>query len=246
MYMRTQGLVLRETLYKEADKILTVLTPDMGKCTLKATACRRRNSPIMGASGLLVYSEMQVLERGGRLTLKEASPVESFLGLREDITRLALASYFAEVTAYVAEEGMPQADLLSLILNALYALSNLPKDLRLIKGGFEFALLCQSGYQPLLDSCASCGALLPPEGHFDIREGVLYCPSCAQGRGWALSPTCLHTLRYLSQAERKRLFAFSLAEEALQEISVLTEAFLHEQLERDFPTLDYYKRLQLS
>ena len=34
MRLTTQGIVLRETNYKEADKILTVLTQDMGKLTM--------------------------------------------------------------------------------------------------------------------------------------------------------------------------------------------------------------------
>ena len=36
MHCKTQGIVLRETNYKEADKLLTVLTRDMGKRTVKA------------------------------------------------------------------------------------------------------------------------------------------------------------------------------------------------------------------
>ena len=57
MYLTTQGIVLRETNYKEADKILTVLTQDFGKCTLKARACRRKNSKLTAASQLLVCSD---------------------------------------------------------------------------------------------------------------------------------------------------------------------------------------------
>ena len=34
MYVKTQGLILRETNYKEADKILTVLTREGGKRTV--------------------------------------------------------------------------------------------------------------------------------------------------------------------------------------------------------------------
>ena len=34
--MTTQGLVLREVNYKEADKILTILTRDAGKQTVSA------------------------------------------------------------------------------------------------------------------------------------------------------------------------------------------------------------------
>ena len=50
MHIVTQGLVLRETNYKEADKILTVLTREGGKRTVKARGCRRRNSPLAASA----------------------------------------------------------------------------------------------------------------------------------------------------------------------------------------------------
>ena len=42
MHISTQGLVLREVNYKESDKLLTVLTAEGGKRTVKARGCRRR------------------------------------------------------------------------------------------------------------------------------------------------------------------------------------------------------------
>ena len=44
MYLKTQGLVLREVAYKDTDKLLTVLTRDYGKMTLKARGVRRSAS----------------------------------------------------------------------------------------------------------------------------------------------------------------------------------------------------------
>ena len=52
MHIVTQGLVLREVSYKESDKILTVLTRDGGKRTVKARGCRKKNSPLAAAAQL--------------------------------------------------------------------------------------------------------------------------------------------------------------------------------------------------
>ena len=62
MHIVTQGLVLRETNYKETDKILTVLTREGGKRTVKARGCRRRNSPLAASAQLLVWSDMTLFE----------------------------------------------------------------------------------------------------------------------------------------------------------------------------------------
>ena len=56
----TAGLVLRETVTRETDKILTVLTPDRGKISLIARGARRKNSRLAAACQLLAYSELTI------------------------------------------------------------------------------------------------------------------------------------------------------------------------------------------
>ena len=78
MLLNTPGIVLRETNYKEADKILTVLTRDYGKRTVKARGCRRKTSKLTAASQLLVWSDMTLYQRGEYLTLNEAEVLDQF------------------------------------------------------------------------------------------------------------------------------------------------------------------------
>ena len=59
----TCGLVLRETDTRDADKILTVLTPDRGKLAVIARGARRKGSRVAAACQLLAYSEMTLYER---------------------------------------------------------------------------------------------------------------------------------------------------------------------------------------
>ena len=181
MHVKTQGLVLRETNYKEADKILTVLTREGGKRTVKARGCRRKNSPLAASAQLLAWSDMTLFAYRDRLTLNEAEALELFWGVRADVEKLALASYFAEVTEAVAEEGRPDPALLSLALNSLYALDKLQRPLPLVKAAFELKLLCVAGYEPLLDACAVCGRAEPQEPRLDLAEGVLHCAACGLG-----------------------------------------------------------------
>ena len=75
MFLTTRGLVLREVRYKESDKILTVLTREEGKLTLKARGCRRKNSRLLASSQLLVYSELAITQRGEFITLAEGDPL---------------------------------------------------------------------------------------------------------------------------------------------------------------------------
>ena len=250
MRLTTQGIVLRETNYKEADKILTVLTRDWGKRTVKARGCRRKNSKLTAASQLLVYSELTLSERGEFTTLTEADPLEQFWSVRQDLETLALASYFAEVAEASAPEGETCPELLSQLLNCLYALDTLKKPRALVKAVFELRLLCLTGYEPLLDACAVCGAPEPLRARLHLSQGVLCCAACRErlggGVSMPLSPGALAAARYIVSGPPKKLFSFALAEESLRRLGQATEAFLMTQQERGFRTLDYYKQLERS
>ncbi len=245
MHITTQGLVLRETNYKEADKILTVLTREGGKRTVKARGCRRKNSPLAASAQLLVWSDMTLFEYRDYFTLNEAETLELFWGVRQDVEKLALCSYFAEVTELVAEEGRPDAGLLSLILNSMYALDKLNKSLALVKAAFELKLLCLAGYEPLLDACAVCGLPEPEQPALDLAEGVLRCGRCGSGGGPArgLDAAALAAMRHVAYGDPKRLFSFALPSESLSRMAAACEDFLLAQLDRGFRTLDFYKTL---
>ena len=102
MHITTKALVLRTVDYKETDKILTLLTQDQGKLTASARGCRKKGSAIAAGCQLLAWSEMVLYDYQGRWAVKEAATQRLFQGVRDDIQRLALGCYFAEMTELLA------------------------------------------------------------------------------------------------------------------------------------------------
>ena len=249
MHITTKALVLRGVDYKESDKILTLLTSDMGKLTASARGCRKKGSSIAAGCQLLCWSEMVLYEYQGRWVVKEANTDRQFRGVREDLEKLALACYLAEVTEVLAVEGLPSPELLSLILNSLHGLEKLNKPQSLIKAAFELKAMCLAGYEPLLDGCAVCGTETPADPRFHLREGVLHCAPCrgevGDGISMPLDEAGLKAMQHIAWGDPKRLFSIALGEESLKRFSDLTEAYLHTQLERGFHTLDFYKSIKL-
>ena len=124
------------------------------------------------------------------------------------------------------------------------------KPRALVKAVFELRLLCLTGYEPLLDACAVCGAPEPLRARLHLSQGVLCCAACrgrlGGGVSMPLSPGALAAARYIVSGPPKKLFSFALAEESLRQLGQATEAFLMTQQERGFRTLDYYKQLERS
>ena len=239
----TCGLVLRETVTRDADKILTVLTPDRGRLSVIARGARRKGSRVAAACQLLAYSEMTLYEKGRWTMLDAADTIELFHGLRQDLTALSLAAYFAELTEAVSDGS--GGDVLPLLLNALYALSALKKPPQLVKPAFQFRLMALAGYEPMADGCALCGAPQPENPMLDVVHGVVHCGKCREKGGLSLPLTAsgLAALRYVLYGDPRRLYSFSLPPEGLRALNHAADAYVSAQLERSFRTLDYYKTI---
>lgn len=250
MHMTTKALVLRSVDYKESDRILTLLTQDMGKLTASARGSRKKGSALAAGTQLLCWSEMVLTERQGRWTVTETATERQFEGVRQDLDKLALACYFAEVTELLAVEGLPSPELLSLTLNSFHALDKMNKPQELVKAAYELRALCLAGYEPLLDGCAVCGAELPEDARFHLREGVLHCAKCrgelGDGISMPLNPMALKAMVHIAYGDPKHLFTFHIDQVGLKQLGDLTEAYLHTQLERGFSTLDFYKQMHMT
>jgi len=88
MYLTIRGLVLRVTDYNDRDALLTLLTRDHGKLTVKARGLRRKNSPLTAPCQLLALGEFTLFEYKGMYTINEAHCVELFQGLRKDLQKI--------------------------------------------------------------------------------------------------------------------------------------------------------------
>lgn len=244
----TRGIVLRATETKEADNILTALTDTHGKLAVIARGARRRNSRLAAACQHLAFSELVLYRRGEWYMLDEASTVTLFTGLRADLEKLSLAAYFAELTEAVAAEELPSGGLLSLLLNALYALDTLDRSPMLVRAAFELKLLALTGYEPLLGECAVCGAPEPEAPIFDASQGVVLCRACAGMMHGAapLDAGALAAMRHIVSAPMKRLLSFTLTPPSDALLGAACEAFVTAQLDRRFKTLDFYKSIQLT
>ena len=248
MYLTIQGIVLRVTDYNDRDALLTVLSRNHGKLTVKARGLGRKNSPLIASSQLLAFAEFTLFEYRSQYTINEAHSIELFQGLRRDLTKLSLGTYFAQVAEVLSQEDYPNPELQSLLLNCLYGLSNLNLPSDQVKAVFELRAACLSGYTPDLFGCHVCGSQTPDR--FDLSSGLLECQSCrdasSAGIRLPVTPGILDAMRYICFCDPKKLFSFRLNRVQLHRLSELTEGFLTTQLERGFPALDYYKSLCLN
>ena len=174
----TNGLVLRHSEYRDSDRMLTLLTPDMGRIDAIARGCRKTKSPLLGASELFAAGEYTIMPVRGRYTVIEGNVTESYYPLRTDLTKLTHAAYVLGMLSIVSESDVPQPDLFHLALVALahLAYSDLPEAL--VTFAFEMHLMRILGQSPSMAQCVRCGREVSGECRFDANMGGVLCPQC--------------------------------------------------------------------
>jgi DNA repair protein RecO (recombination protein O) len=148
--VRLQGVVLRYRNRGEADRLLTILTPDLGKILVLARGCRRQKSRFLAFCQLFCYGELILQPYRDIFILNQAEVKNSYFDIRNDMDKLSCATYIANLTEAVATTGENNARLFKLILHSLSYISysdRHPLELALI---YELKLLEQIGYKPFL------------------------------------------------------------------------------------------------
>ena len=201
------GLVLKETRYKESDRILTILTPELGVISASAQSSLRLKNKLFSACGLFCYSEFVLLPGRNMYTIREAEVRNVFHGISSTIEGMSLAMYLAEMAAALSPTGEEAAKELRLLLNCLYMISEGKTDLHVVKAVFELRTMSECGFLPQLVCCKICEKYDGPAFYLDPQEGILLCEDCAKkaGKTCNLDMGALYALRHICLVGRHRL-----------------------------------------
>ena len=245
MRLKIKGLVINEKPQGESDKLLTLLTENMGVITVKAKGVRKISAAFIKSAQLFAFSELLLYEKNGFYTMTEASLVTDFYSIREDIVSYALACYVCETAAAFSVPGESGPDILKLALNTLYAIENSSFEHRQIKSAYEIRLCSISGFMPDLDYCAACGAefdnaLNNTHMVFSERDNTFLCSDC--GTGMSVTNTVLLALRHITCSEDGKFMSFRIDNASMSILNDISEKYLLNCAERGFNTLAFYKK----
>ncbi len=239
-----KGVVLAQRQLKEQDKFIDILTAEYGvlEIVVKGTEKPGRASAIQ----LFAYSEFCLTDpRRGTRMLNSVSPISIFYGLRSSVPAVALASYFSQILQFAVLPRAGTPELLRLMLNSLYFLSQEDRVPERIKAVFELRTASLLGFMPDVVMCRKCGAYLPKEAVFSVRTGGFCCRECCgelpHEAVYILPEGALQAVRHIVLSEPERIFSFRVSERSQKPLSDFAEAFLQYHIDRRLPALEYYK-----
>ena len=240
---KTEAIVLRSMNLGEADRVLTVLTPRLGKLRVIAKGVRRTRSRIGGA--LEPFSDVQLVLAVGRTwdVVTSSSLEDPHLGLRNDLHSTAAAWYVIELADRFCEGAADSHEAFRLLAQALSALdagSEIEREV--VARWFELALLDAMGFRPELAQCLECGARIEPEGNaFSPVGGGVVCPQCSHATDGTrpISADALKVLRHLQRSAMVGVLRLRLSPAVHREVERLLHATVSAVLERELRSRDF-------
>ena len=240
---RTEGVVIRQMPLGEADRILTLCSPDMGKVRAVAKGVRRTKSRLGGHLELLNRASVSVAIGRNLDTISEAYAISTFGDIRGDLKRVSRGLYIAELVDCFSFEGNGNQAMYSLLLAALHRLER-GANLDMLMRWFEMRLLECSGYMPELVHCVECREWLEPADHlFACESGGALCPNCRVSSEGALLPLPMNTMKTLRFVQREASFdkleSLSVTPGILNDMERLMRSYIRHIVEREVRSTDF-------
>ncbi len=243
---RTDGLILHHTDFGEADRLLTVFTPRLGRLRLLAKGARKPTSRKAGHVEPFTYVHLMVA-RGRNLDIvSQVETLESFRPLREDLERTSQAYYLAELINSFIEEGDENPLLFDLALATLARLCE-ARDQMLALRFFELRCLGMVGYQPQLHFCVECQTELEPvTNYFHPPSGGVLCPRHGEGFRSAepLAMPTFKVLRFMQTQPWDQVAPLRLKPETHFDLEAILQRYVVYLLERRLKSVQFIHQLR--
>jgi DNA repair protein RecO (recombination protein O) len=238
----TDAIVLFRFDLGEADRVLTVITPQLGKLKVIAKGVRRPKSRLGGS--VEPFAELHLdLVRGRTFDVVTGVAIRrAFLRLRDELESAATAWYLAELADRSLEERHA-AEPVYLLLRRAYELLDGGMAPARVARWYEMRLLDELGLRPEVDRCVECDRMLEAEGSFRWVPplGGALCERCP-GPPASVAGLSLEALKVLKAYQRldvEALASLRIPAAVEREVEEAMRSFARYVLEREARSLGF-------
>lgn len=242
---RTEAVILKRTDFGEADRVVTLYTPHLGKFRAVAKGVRRLTSRKAGHLELFTHAQLLLAAARSLDIITQAETVRSYPALRADLARASRAYYAAELLDRFTGEGIENRPLFELLLKVLAWLDAEP-NIDLLMRFYELHLLELVGYRPQLFHCVTCGAVIEPVvNYFSPSDGGVVCPRCGRASPSPetnpIAVNSLKALRYLQTHSFEAVRRLRLKPALHRDLEQVMLRYLTYHLERELKSVEFLR-----
>lgn len=244
---RTEALVLHQLRTGEADRILTLYTPGLGKTRAVARGVLRPTSHLAGHLEPFSRSTLLIARARNLDIVTQAETAESFPQVRGDLARAASAMCGFELLDRLTEDAADSHQIYALLLAFLRWLEQGDPDIPLRY--FELRLLAISGFGPELYQCLACARRLDPEVNgFSAEAGGVLCPECAKANAGArpISVNALKVMRLFQAGDAEQSRRVRVEDGLARELEGLMRYYLPVITERELKAVAFVDNVRAT
>ena len=229
--IKMSGIIISESNLGDYDKMLTMLTPGLGKISCVAKGARRPKSALLAGTQLFCFGEYLMYKGANTYNINSCETIEVFYNLRTDLDKLNTAIEITKIIRNVTDENENCYRILQLYLNTLYTLSETDKNLELVDSIFKLKILCLLGFAPRINECVNCKNKENIK-YFSIKDNGFKCENCGKLDKGAISvsESTISAIKYIVLAPPKKLYSFNLKDESLEELKIIAKLYFQEKI----------------
>ena len=205
--IKTKAIIIAENNLGDYDKMLTMLTPGLGKIGCAAKGARKPTSLLLAGTQFLCFGEYILYKGTGSYNINSCETIEIFYKIRQDLDKLNYSTYITKIIIDVTNENQNSYKILQLFLNTLYVISEELLNISLIIPIFKLRLVSTLGFMPNKSFFTKYMKL--SEGTEDI-------------------------IKYVIMSEAKKIYNISASETVIKELEIWIDLYMEEVLENNY------------
>ena len=236
--IKTKGIIISENNLNDYDKMLTILTPGMGKIGCIAKGARKTKSLLLAGTQFLCFGEYMLYKSGNIYSMNSCEIIEIFYNLRIDLDKLKYAVHITKIMNEVITENQNIYKILRLFLNTLYVISEKEIKLEFVLSIFKLRLISMLGFMPNVKECVICKEKENLK-NFSIKDNGFKCGICSKQdtSSIEMQSTTKDSIRYIITIPSEKLYLFNITESSQKELELICKIYFNDKLEKEYKML---------
>ncbi len=206
--INVRGIVIKHTPTGEYDWVATIFTAERGKITAFARGARKPGNRLSGTVEPFCFGTFRLFAGKNSYNIVEADIDSYFEGFRTDLEGACYGTFFLEIASYYARENVEDVELLNLLYLSLKALLKDNLPNRLVRCVYELRALLVEGEYPGIP------------GDMKLMQSTRYA------------------LDFIATSPLEKLYTFSVTEEVLDELCLVTRSYRNRFIDRPLKSSD--------
>lgn len=207
-FVIVRGIILKHAPVGDYDWTVTIFTAERGKITAFARSARKPASKLSGCVEPFCFGTFKLFAGKNSYTIVEADIENYFEGFRGDLEGACYGTFFLELCSFYTRENNEDKELLNLLYLSLKALLKDNIPNRLVRCIFELRALLIEGEYPGTPN----------------RAGLL--------------ESTRYAMDFIAGSPLNKLFSFSLTDEVLQQLDLITKEYRNKYIDRPLKSLE--------